>query len=172
MEVPAVASRLYFAAFVCLALLSAPAHAWLRTFAGERTALSDYVGKGEWVVVNFWASDCSICNRDAAELVGFQAANHDSGIRVLGISIDSWDKIDKARAYVTRNHLNYPSLVTDQRTAARLYYLAAQGKFVGTPSFLLYSPTGQVIAKQFGTVSRDQLESFLARAAQNEHLKP
>lgn len=138
----------------------------LTTLDGEPRDLAEFVGKGSWIIVTFWASDCSICNRDAHELVALHAAHRDRGIDVLGISTDGTGRIEDAKQFIERNRLNYPNLITDSGNAARIYYTAAQGKFVGTPTFLVYSPGGRLLAKQFGTVSREQLERFIERAEQ------
>ena len=37
----------------------------LQDFDGQPKSISDYAGKGKWLVVMIWASDCHICNQEA-----------------------------------------------------------------------------------------------------------
>jgi len=49
--------------FTWLMLLSGVHAGELADFDGNPKAISDYSGKGKWLVVMIWASDCHVCNR-------------------------------------------------------------------------------------------------------------
>lgn len=58
------------------------------TPAGEEKALSDYVGKGKVVLVDFWASWCPPCRQDMPYLVNAYARYKDKGFEIVGVSLD------------------------------------------------------------------------------------
>ena len=59
-----------------------------KTPEGKDAALSDYVGKGKYVLVDFWASWCPPCKEETPELVKLYAAYKDKGLEIVGISLD------------------------------------------------------------------------------------
>ncbi|NDV77508.1 TlpA disulfide reductase family protein [Dysgonomonas sp. 511] len=59
-----------------------------KTPEGKDAALSDYVGKGKYVLVDFWASWCSPCKEETPELVKLYAAYKNKGLEIVGISLD------------------------------------------------------------------------------------
>lgn len=63
---------------------------------GKAVKLSDYVGKGKVVLVDFWASWCPPCRREMPNLVEAYAKYKDKGFEIVGVSLDrdaaSWKK--------------------------------------------------------------------------------
>ncbi|WP_277465305.1 TlpA disulfide reductase family protein [Parabacteroides sp. PF5-6] len=68
----------------------------LQTPSGETERLSDYVGKSEYIFIDFWASWCGPCIADMPYLKKVYEKYKDKGLEVIGISIDhdkkSWLK--------------------------------------------------------------------------------
>jgi cytochrome c biogenesis protein CcmG/thiol:disulfide interchange protein DsbE len=65
--------------------------------------------KGRIVVLNFWASWCDPCELEAPVLEAV-AARYRSSKDVLVLGVNVQDLREKARAFVERNGLTYPSL--------------------------------------------------------------
>ena len=57
---------------------------------GKEVSLSDFIGKGNYVLVDFWASWCGPCRGEIPNLAKLHKAYKDKGLTVVGIF--GWDK--------------------------------------------------------------------------------
>ncbi len=66
---------------------------------GKSVKLSDYVGKGKVVLVDFWASWCGPCRREMPNLVEAYAKYKNKNFEIVGVSLDqngdAWKKAIK-----------------------------------------------------------------------------
>lgn len=56
---------------------------------GNDIAVSDYVSKNRYTLVDFWASWCPPCRAEMPTIVKAYAAYHSKGLEVVGVSLDS-----------------------------------------------------------------------------------
>ena len=77
----------------------------LTTFEGEEIALRDLAG--QVVVINFWASWCTTCDAEAAELEQAYQMYKDRNVVFLGVDYSDSDR--PALAYLERFGITYPN---------------------------------------------------------------
>ena len=97
-------------------------------------SIADY--RGEWVLVNLWASWCIPCREEAPVLQRFYKRNRRDGATVLGIDVQ--DNRDDALSFLRDHPTGYPQLrsVGDERSAAF--------GSTGVPENFLVDPRGRL----------------------------
>ena len=135
----------------------------LTDFAGKEQTLAQHTGKGKWLVVMLWASDCHVCNQEAHQYVAFHKQHMAKDATVLGISLDGKSKKTAAEAFIKKHQVEFPNLIGEPEHVAGLYQEVTGERWVGTPTFLVYNPKGELLGQQVGAVPTSIIESFIAR---------
>lgn len=143
----------------------------LKDFDGGLHALNEYTGKGKWTIVMMWASDCGVCNAEAKHYVAFHNAHKDKDATILGVSLDGWSKKAEAEKFIQRHAVSFPNLIESPEKVAALYSYVTGEQWIGTPTFLVYSPAGELLAAQVGAVSTDIIESFIEKETAKRSVK-
>ena len=146
-------------------LMAAPEKEILLDLEGRPLTLDDEAGRGKWLVVMVWASDCAVCNREVHEMIAFHQAHRETDAAVLGISVDGTGGKENALAFIKRHGVNFPNLLDDGK-AFKAIYLRATGLpwFGGTPMNLVYSPSGELLARRIGPLGKEEIEAFIKQA--------
>ena len=144
-----------------------PAHAEspdvsLADMDGKQHHLSEYIGKGKWVFFNIWGPRCPPCVEEMPDLQDFHDAHKDKDAIVVGMALDypsfGYAKVDEVREFVDDYFITFPILLGDGRTIESL----GGGILQGTPTTLVFDPSGELIAMQLGAISRKVIEDFMA----------
>ncbi|MES9957429.1 MAG: TlpA disulfide reductase family protein [Sedimenticola sp.] len=130
--------------------------------AGD-TPLEGYTGQGKWLVVMLWASACHVCDEEIPHYNALHLKRHAKDLQVLGISLDGKGGEADAQAFLQRHDVKFTNLLGEPAQVAGLYSSQTGSRWLGTPSFLLYSPTGELMARQAGAVPVESIESFVAK---------
>jgi len=138
--------------------------AGLTDFKGAPKTIEDFTGKGKWVLVMFWASDCHICNKEAHQYVDFHFTHSDKDAIVLGISTDGKARHQDAVNFIKKHSIDFPNLIGEPEDVTALYSKYSQSRWVGTPSFLLFDPKGDITAAQVGAVPPEVIEAFIEKS--------
>lgn len=112
--------------------------------------------RGQWVVVNFWATWCSPCLKEMPELSALDAMREH--IDVVGLA---YEEIEPAelRAFLQKHPVVYPIAIVDVYDPPRDFATPR-----GLPMTYLIAPDGS-IAKQFlGPVTAREVEAAIAAA--------
>jgi cytochrome c biogenesis protein CcmG, thiol:disulfide interchange protein DsbE len=119
--------------------------------SGE-SSIADY--RGEWVLVNVWASWCDPCRDEAPALERFYRAHRDDGLTVLGV--DTQDDSASGREFVKEFGLTYPQLHDGSGD------YADELKTTGVPENFLIDPDGKVAVVERQPVTAESLEARFA----------
>jgi thiol-disulfide isomerase/thioredoxin len=121
---------------------------------GEEGSLADY--RGEWVLLNVWASWCLPCRDESPALDRFEWENR-ARIAVLGV--DTRDLTEDALAFMREYDITYQQL----RDASGAY--ADDLETTGVPESFLVDPEGNLVAHFPGPFrSVEEIEEFAAPA--------
>jgi cytochrome c biogenesis protein CcmG, thiol:disulfide interchange protein DsbE len=116
-------------------------------------SIADY--RGQWVLVNVWASWCDPCREEAPDLQRFYERHRPDGFEVLGI--DTQDATDAALAFAEEFELTYPQLHDGSGDFAK-----DELHTTGVPENFLVDPEGKIAFVQRGPVDAEILESQIA----------
>lgn len=106
---------------------------------GSTQRLSDYVGKGKYVLVDFWASWCGPCIRETAVIKDILKEYGPKGLEVLGVAV--WDEPDNTLTAIKKHDLPWPQILNAQAVPTDLYGIS------GIPCIILFSPDGTIISR-------------------------
>lgn len=144
----------------CLIAASLVNAAEIPRFDADGAAFNQHLGKGQWLIVKIWASDCGICNREAHKYVDFYEFEAGDRATVVGISLDGDDQV-AAQAFIERHSVSYPNFITDYESGAKWFADITGEKFWGTPGFLIFNPAGEIKAQQIGAVPVELIVQFI-----------
>lgn len=125
----------------------------MKTPDGKTLQLSKY-GKGKTVVLDFWASWCPDCRKDAPEVVRLYEKYHQYGIEFIGISMDT--DVEAWKKAIEKYGIAYPQ-VSELKKFKETDIAKAYGiKWI--PSMVVVGPDGQV---KLSTVLTYKLDKYL-----------
>lgn len=131
----------------------------VKDMQGRERNVSEYIGRGDWTVVAIWAHDCHVCNQEIHQMNFFHDEHKGKGVKVLGVSVDGWSRQKQAMGFVNKHELEFPNLIIEPRQEVMLRF--GGGRFVGTPTFYVYTPKGELVARNIGPVSGDTISQFI-----------
>jgi len=142
----------------------------MRAPDGKPRNVSEFIGHGKWTVVVAWAHDCHICGREIHEMSSFHAAHQDKDAIVLGVSVDGYDQAREARAFIARHKLPFTNLIAEPKQEVMMKFGA--GRFVGTPTYYVFNPQGEIVGQNIGPITREEVEAFMAEPDQPVDAEP
>ena len=101
--------------------------------------LSDYVGKGKYVLVDFWASWCGPCIRETKVIKEILQEYGPKGLQVLGVAV--WDEPQNTLDAIEKHQLPWPQILNAQTVPTDLYGIS------GIPCIILFGPDGTIISR-------------------------
>jgi peroxiredoxin len=129
----------------------------VRTLSGD----SVQIGAGEPVtLLNVWATWCTSCEEEMADLVALQRDLAPSGARIVGVSVDAGDP-SRVRRFAEEQRLNFPVALDREQRVKRLF------RVVGVPTTFVIGRDGRLLLQHVGNLHplRDSVAAVI-RAAQ------
>ena len=123
-------------------------------YNGKATRLSDYVGRGQYVLADFWASWCGPCRQQIPDLIALHQQYKERRLTVLGIAFR--DKPEETEKAIRDLGIPYPQIINAQDIPATLYGIDT------LPHTILFAPDGTIIARNiYGEELKEKLKEVI-----------
>lgn len=127
------------------------------TYDGKTSKLSDYVKPGKFTIVDFWASWCGPCMRQAAVLKEIYAEYHEQGVEIVGVAV--WDEPQNTLEAIESKGLPWHNILNAQTIPTDLYGIS------GIPCIIIIGPDGTILSRD---KQGDELKEDLRKALAGE----
>ena len=109
---------------------------------GKIVSLSDYAGRGKYVLIDFWASWCGPCMKEMPTLINVYNLYKNKNFEIVGVSLDA--NADAWKTAIKKNSMIWPQMsdLSQWKSQARELY-----NFNSIPHTILLDPDGIIIAK-------------------------
>lgn len=128
----------------------------LRNLDGEEVKLSDY--RGKLVLINFWATWCTYCDKEMPDLEKFYNENIDDLV-ILAVDVQEEEK--DVRKYVEEKNLTFPILLDEDGRVASEYYVSAY------PTTYFVGEDGRLLGRVPGMMTYAQMNDILKQIRGN-----
>lgn len=108
---------------------------------GKLQRLSDYVGRGNYTLVDFWASWCGPCRREIPNIKALYEKYNGKGMNFVGVAV--WDAPADSRKAISQLQIPWPCIVGTHNLTepTKLYGI------MGIPHIIIFDPKGRIVAR-------------------------
>jgi thiol-disulfide isomerase/thioredoxin len=123
---------------------------------GKAVSFSEYVGKGQYVLVDFWASWCGPCKAEMPNLIEIYKKHNGKDFTILGVAV--WDKPEDTKKAITDLGILWPCIINADVIPTDLYGIN------GIPHIILFGPDGTIIARDLrGEAMKAKIDEVLSK---------
>ena len=123
----------------------------LQQLGGGEVSLSDY--RGQWVVVNYWATWCTPCLKEIPDLSELHQERSD--LTVLGLAFEDLEDSDFDE-FLEDFEVSYPILKVDVYQPPEPF-----GAPRALPTTIILDKQGRAVKAFLGPVTREAIEGFI-----------
>lgn len=106
---------------------------------GQSVSFSEYVGKGKYVLVDFWAGWCGPCKREIPNIREIYDKYNGEDFTVLGVAV--WEKPEDTKKAIKELGVIWPCIINAQSIPTDVYGI------MGIPYRILFGPDGTILAR-------------------------
>ncbi len=123
---------------------------------GKTVKFSDYIGRGKYVLVDFWASWCGPCRGEIPNIKQTYEKYHGDKFDCLSIAV--WDQEPRTRKALEEENMPWPQIINSDKIATDAYGI------IGIPQIILFAPDGTIAAKGLrGDNVEETVKKFLGK---------
>jgi peroxiredoxin len=113
--------------------------------------------RGKVVIVNFWATSCSICVAEMPEMVATYNKYHEQGLEFIAVAMN-YDPPNLVLNYAETRQLPFHVALDLQGKLAQAF-----GDVKGTPTTFVIDKQGRILQRYVGKPSFDDLHKLLEK---------
>lgn len=125
------------------------------TIEGKQLALQDF--HGQWVLINFWATDCPSCTGEMPDLIQTWQEFHQKGLTVIAVAMP-YDDPAQIKQYVAKNRLPF-HIVHDQNGLLSKQFDQVRV----TPTSFLIDGEGRIVQTIVGVIDFKSLKTKISQ---------
>lgn len=128
----------------------------LKNLKDEEVSLSDY--RGKIVLINFWSTGCTWCQKEMPDLEKLDKENDD----LVVLAVDVMEKKETVENYIEKGNYEFEVLLDEDGEIAMTYLIS------GFPTSYFVDKEGILLGGVPGYMTHEQMESILNNIREEE----
>lgn len=120
----------------------------VKTMDGKAVRISDYLGKGDYVLMDFWAHWCGPCINEMKNLARINSEYAGKNFKIISVSIE--DEEEQTLRAIKENNMTWTQLCSTDKVLDDDYGIMA------IPYLILFSPDGTILEKNIRGAALDE----------------
>lgn len=120
-------------------ILSTAEGTMFKDFEVDGVKFSDYIGRGKYVLVDFWASWCGPCKEEIPNISKIYKTYAGKDFDVLSVAV--WDNPENTKAAAAEHGVVWNQIINAQKIPTDLYGIQ------GIPQIMLFGPDGTILRR-------------------------